>query len=98
MNRLEHLLTCISEESGEVVQAVGKIQRFSLTEQYPDTDITNWQQLKTEMIQLVAVYQMVCDEIGDEKAKLFDWDLMQEKKNKVIQYMNYAKQTGALDQ
>jgi NTP pyrophosphatase (non-canonical NTP hydrolase) len=98
MNRQEHLLACLAEEAGEIVQAVGKALRFGLQDGYPGTSRTNEQDIKDECNQLLAVFEMLkCDvfKMADDEisrtAKTID-----KKQKKVLEYMEYAEKTGAL--
>jgi hypothetical protein len=45
MNRTEHLLVCLAEECGEVIQSVGKALRFGLDHGYSDRTTTNAQDI-----------------------------------------------------
>lgn len=96
MNESEHLLTCLAEEAGEVVQAVTKALRFGLKDGYPGTDRTNEQDIQDEFAQLLAVMEMLEDKVFGPR----DFDRLQRttnaKKYKVIEYMEYAVKTGAL--
>lgn len=99
MNRQEHLLTCLAEEAGEVVQAVGKALRFGLKDGYPGTDRTNENDLKIEMAQLRAVFMMLMDEgfltLEDDEIEKGN-AVIKAKVAKVNEYMAYAIRRGAL--
>ena len=64
MNITQHLLACLSEEAGEIVQSVGKAHRFGLDDCYPDTEHTSRKDLANEMDDLIAVYQILV-ELGE---------------------------------
>ena len=90
----DYLLACISEECGEIVQAVGKAHRFGLLDVNPNTDLTNWSDLRSEVHDLIAVYEMLCDNF--DKPKLIDKELTDAKKSKVMEYMEYSIKSGRL--
>lgn len=96
MNKQEHLLTCLAEEAGEIVQAVGKALRFGLKDGYPGTDRTNEKDIQTECNHLIAVMEMLIDSgVGTPCIAMRGRDITK-KKEKVIKYMEHAKQQGAL--
>ena len=94
MDLKDYLLACISEESGEIVQAVGKAQRFGLLDQPHIGGRTNWVSLRKEVHDLVAVYEMLCDEF--DRVDTLDRELIEAKKAKVEHYMTYSEQRGRL--
>ena len=96
LSRRNHLLACIGEEAGEIQQAVGKALRFGLFDTNPATRVTNWLELKGEIHDLIAVYQLFCDEI--DRSEMFDLSLTSKKKSKVIKMMGYARDQGALSE
>lgn len=95
MNRTEHLLSCLSEECAEVSQRVSKALRFGLAEVQPGQDLTNAQRILVELIDLMAVVEMLADEnvivVGTSTAPA-----KAAKKAKVEKFMIYAAQCGAL--
>ncbi len=88
-----YLLGTLGEESGEVQQAIGKILRFGLYDQHREKE-PNFRELQKEVHDLIAVYQMLCDEIS-ECPKL-DPNALQIKKEKVRKYMRYSQEIGQL--
>lgn len=94
MNRTEHLLACLTEEAGEVAQAVGKALRFGLTDGYPGTDRTNEQDIANEVCDLAAIVEMLvdCGAIPPPWVR----QRMAAKKAKVEEFMRYAEQRGTL--
>ena len=90
---IPYLLGTLGEESGEVQQALGKILRFGLYDQHKEKE-SNFRELQKEVHDLVAVYQMFCDEIG-ECPKL-DPNALKIKKEKVRKYMRYSQEIGQL--
>lgn len=63
MNNKEYLLTLLSEEAAEVIQAVSKVLRFSEHHSPPLRSTTNIEELNIELAQLMAVIEM-CQEAG----------------------------------
>ena len=94
MDIKDYLLVCISEESGEIAQAVGKSLRFGLLDKNPITNAINWLELRKEIHDLIAVYEMFCDEF--DRVETLDRRLIDEKKNKVLNYMDYSESIGRL--
>ena len=90
----DYLLACISEEGGEIVQAVGKAHRFGLLDKNPTSDNTNWVDLRKEVHDLIAVYEMLCDEF--DRVETLDRKLIEAKKEKVTDYMIYSHGLGRL--
>ena len=95
MNIKDYLLACSSEEAGEISQAVGKSHRFGLLDKNPRSDKTNWVDLRKEVHDLVAVYEMLCVEF--DRVETLDRDIIDAKKVKVEHYMNYSVELGRLD-
>lgn len=96
MNRIEHLLTCVSEEAGEVTQAACKAGRFGLTDHPPGGGLQNADYMVRELNDLLAIFEMLQEEgvplkgIGDRQA-IF------EKKAKVRAFMLYSEERGTLE-
>ena len=95
MNRKEYLLACLSEECGEVVQVIGKAQRFGVLDIFPRGGETNWLKLRNEVHDIIAVYEMYCE---DHEQKLHIYrELILAKKLRVEHFMGYSKKEGLLD-
>jgi NTP pyrophosphatase (non-canonical NTP hydrolase) len=94
MNRQEYLLTCLSEEAAEIIQAVGKAQRFGLDDNYIYDD-TPKEAIKREFNDLVGVLEMLY-EAGVDFKKLHDRSLVEAKKKKVEKYIEYSEKKGTL--
>jgi NTP pyrophosphatase (non-canonical NTP hydrolase) len=90
----DYLLACISEEAGEVSQAVGKAHRFGLLDRNPNSNKTNWVDLRKEVHDLIAVYEMLCDEF--DRVEVLDREMIEAKKVKVEKYMAYSAELGRL--
>ncbi len=61
MTRTEHLLTILAEECSEVAQRVSKALRFGIDEVQPGQELTNADRITYEMVDLVAVFDMLCE-------------------------------------
>ena len=92
MNKIEYLLSCISEESGEIVQIVGKAHRFGLYDMWEDNQ--NFIKLRNEIHHLIAVYEMFCDEFQMQPD--FNLGIIEKKKKKVLKFMKYSEEVGTL--
>ena len=93
MNRLEHLLTILTEECAEVQQATTKALRFGLDEGR-DIKVLNSQRMNLEMNDLFAVIEMINDEVGQFMYR--DSRLLARKIEKVEKYLSYSKECGTL--
>jgi NTP pyrophosphatase (non-canonical NTP hydrolase) len=87
-------LACVGEECGEIQQVVGKAIRFGILDTNPKTRRTNWVELRKEVHDLVAVYEMLCDEF--DRVGALDRQLVERKKKRVLKYMGYAEKVGQL--
>lgn len=94
MNRTEHLLSCLAEECAEVAQRVSKALRFGLTEVQPGQPLTNAQRIGQEFHDLLAVVEMLEDEGALDRPT--DTHAIERKKAKVLAFLEYAEQCGAL--
>jgi len=91
----DYLLACISEEAGEISQAVGKAHRFGLLDKNPKSKSTNWVDLRKEIHDIIAVYEMLCDEF--DRVDVIDRKMVAAKKRKVAKYMKYSDSIGRLE-
>lgn len=101
MNKTEHLLTCLMEECAEIQQAAAKALRFGLQDGYPGTDRTNEQDICKEIADLIGVINLLAEEkvlpIDDDSNIDYAFtEAINAKKERVREYMEYAKTTGAL--
>jgi len=90
----DHLLACAGEEAGEVQQAVGKALRFGMLDKNPNTGSTNWVDFRNEIHDLIAVYELLCDEF--DRVETLDRELIDQKKYKVSFFMETASDMGRL--
>ena len=94
---LDYLLSSVGEEAGEVQQAIGKCMRFGLLDKNPKgtgTQPTNWVELRREVHDLVAVYELLCDEF--DRVEHLDRAMIDKKKAKVRRWITYAVKQGRL--
>lgn len=95
---LEHLEWCIAEEAAEITHRMGKIGRFGLNDKSPTTGIQNLVSLDNEVHDLIAVYEMFQSVIGVGAGKVkFNRSKINDKKMRVIKYMEYAREAGTLE-
>lgn len=93
MNRLEHLMTILTEECAEVQQAVTKTLRFGL-EEGRDIETTNVERIRAELNDLIAMVEMLEVE-GLNLAP--DHAARKAKKEKVEKYLLYSSACGTLN-
>lgn len=93
MTETEHLLVCLMEEAGEIIQAASKALRFGLTNGHPDTNRTNAMDIQGEISHLLVIARMLTKE-----RKIPFWGSVDNsiKMGKVIEYIKYAKQEGTI--
>lgn len=98
MNLKEHLLFCLVEEAGEIIQAAAKSGRFGLDDRYPKPDSqTAREHLGNELNDLFAIVEMLQSE-GVFPLDLYNKELVKAKKEKVRKYMLYAFDKGTLEE
>ncbi len=97
MNRLEHLLTILTEECAEIQQAATKILRFGPDEGRDIAAIeygNNAQRLRYEINDMIAMVEMLEREGLDLSP---DHANRKRKKEKVEKYLTYSKECGTLE-
>jgi NTP pyrophosphatase (non-canonical NTP hydrolase) len=82
----------LSEEAGEVIQAVAKINRFGLMSSYAGE--TNEESLFKEINDIFAVVEMLEESFG---VKIRDDFKIQEKKDKINKFKLESKSLGFLE-
>lgn len=95
MNKVEHLLVCLAEEASEIVKDASKSLRFGLNDVGPGLLTTNRERLIAEINDLLAIVDM----LSSEGVLPSDWTDKQKqvrKKNKVRNFMEYARDKGVL--
>lgn len=94
MTETEHLLVCLMEEAGEIIQAASKVLRFGLADFNPNTGNMNVTDLQREISDLITVGGML-----SRKHVLPYWGSIDPsiKEEKVLEYIKYAKQKGTIN-
>jgi hypothetical protein len=96
MNRQEHLLACLAEECAEIQQHVGKALRFGIYDRDPTISNAKTERdlIVTELQDLYGVVEL----LSEHKILPLSYDrnAVQRKKDKVIKFMDYAREHGAL--
>lgn len=91
IDRVKHLLACLGEECGEVQQIVGKSLRFGIYDVNPKTNVSNIENLKLELFDIISVVEMLEREINGHLLPIHfcqeDEDILGAKKDKVLKYM-----------
>jgi len=98
MHYQEYLLTCMSEEAAELIQTIGKAQRFGL-----DDDFYNEAPLlamRREFNDLLGVIELLLESIHntyniDYRAWVLP-ELIEAKKKKVEKYIEYSEKKGTI--
>ncbi|MBX3053593.1 MAG: hypothetical protein KF753_19100 [Caldilineaceae bacterium] len=91
MNTTEHLLVCLAEECAEVQQAVAKALRFGLQ---GGINTTNAEEIAREVSDLMAVLQLLEGRGIIEQSH--NVEAIEQKKSRVVKYMEHAKTKGTL--
>lgn len=96
MNRKEMLLICLNEECLEVAKEADKSVRFGLDDWEPGTSPTetNRKRLTDELSDLIAVAQMLKDELHIDE--YMNEEKISNKKDRVEKYFIYSKNKGIL--
>lgn len=96
MTESEHLLTCLAEDAGELVRACVQALRFGPDNGYPGRDRTHAGDISKAATDLMAVLELL-QEHGDLEWLLPNCaKLMEAKKAKVRDFMEYARKRGTL--
>ena len=82
-----YLLACVSEEAGELVQAVGKCQRFGLDSVNPNNGQYNLASVIDEYNDLMVVMKLLGSELGIEDNLNRPQDYLDDKCHRVLKYM-----------
>lgn len=93
MNTTEHLLTKLIEECSEVIKDASKALIFGLDDHEPGQNLTNREKLTIETSEVIASIEMLeaSDLIGCPVL-----EVIEDKKRRVIKWMNYAREKGTL--
>ena len=95
---LTHLLFCLAEECGELQQDIGKAGRFGVFDIRPHTSTSNWDTMRNELHDIVAIYEMLFTLLIEDT--ILYREMVEAKKIRVLKYMEYARdrqQLGLLE-
>lgn len=95
MNRINYLLTLLSEECAETSQRATKAIRFGLDEVQKGQDMTNSERLVYEFNDIFCIMQILHEEGYIDK--VIDEEALVKKREKIIKYYNYSKDLGLID-
>jgi phosphoribosyl-ATP pyrophosphohydrolase len=95
MNKQEYLLDQLMEEAAEVIQAASKAIRFGIFDLWEEKRKTNKEALIDEINDFYGVIKVLQEE-GILPYDLNDAQKVSKKRNKVRQFMRYAKERGTL--
>lgn len=97
MDRIDHLFVILAEECSEVTQRVTKALRFGWDEVQPGQPFTNRQRVQDELIDLLAMVNLLEGEPGGLDAlTISDHQKFKAKKDKVKKYLEYSRECGRL--
>lgn len=95
----QHLIVCLMEEAGEVVQAASKCLRFGMHDSPPDSKLElNRSYLLREIIDFLGVLEEVLERgilVPSGEAETFE--MIAAKREKIKKFMVYARSKGALE-
>jgi hypothetical protein len=100
MTRVEHLWTILAEECVEVAQRVSKVLRFGHAEVQPGQPLDNAQRVNQEMMDLMAVCEMLHDEgvLPSLRASMPSYkEHAEAKKAKVEKFLVFSAGQGLVD-
>lgn len=99
LTRYQYLLTKLAEEASEVAQIALKTQQFGANEVYPEQSLTNTQRIHSELIDLLAIVEMLNEEFnfGFETSLEETWFNKLAKKEKVNKYCQYSMNLGMVE-
>ena len=98
MNKTEYLLTCITEEGGEISQAAAKCLRFGMFDTHPKNDnVPNVNLLVNEINDMLGVAELLKESGFTVFGKIGDREAIDAKKEKVIRWMDYSRELGLVE-
>jgi hypothetical protein len=97
MTKTQYLLVKVAEESAEIGQMALKCTHFGVHEKQDPNGATNIERLRKEVVDFVAVLEMLEDHIGGDSFKSSQEEI-DAKKAKVTHYMKYSQSQGLVDE
>lgn len=99
LSRYQYLLTKLAEEASEVAQIALKTQQFGADEVYPEQSKTNTQRIHSELIDLLAIVEMLNEEFNFNFATDSEetWYCKLAKKEKINKYYRYSQDCGMVE-
>jgi NTP pyrophosphatase (non-canonical NTP hydrolase) len=94
--KVEYLLECVAEESGEIVQAAIKGSRFGLNDFWEPRNKSNRDQLILEINDLFGVVALL-QEMGQLPEVILNSEAIEAKKAKLIHFMQDSRERGMLE-
>lgn len=91
----QYLLACLAEECAEIIQSVNKALRFGLDNHHPDREETNLQEITKELQDLLGVAELLTEH-GVDLSNIADRNSIDNKKEKVMKYIDYSRKRGTL--
>ena len=93
MNKIEHLLVCLSEECAEIIKIADKALRFGLGSSHPCEPGSNYERIEHEINDLYGVIEVL-----SQHGIYFPRDDRQvkDKIEKIRHYMEYAEARGTI--
>lgn len=93
LNRPAYLLILLIEECAEIIQRACKCIRFGMDEKQPGQELANWERLQAEMVDYVAVNDLLIVEglikfPGDDDRAA---EAREAKREKIKKYMVYSQ-------
>ncbi|WP_206459350.1 hypothetical protein [Anaerovorax sp. IOR16] len=98
MNKVENLLTTMSEECAEIQQAISKSLRFGFNNYNPQTpNKTNVDDIMVEFYQLCAVFELLQDnKVLPILSDNIILTIKNSKKEKIVQYQKLSTDIGTI--
>lgn len=94
MNRLQFLLSKLSEEASEVAQMCSKSSIYGLEHSKPRTEVTNKDRLIDELNDLLAIVYMLESEFFETQVE--DTEKLNAKYEKVEKYYKICQELGTV--
>lgn len=97
LSKTEYLLFKLSEECGEVTQEASKCGIYGVDERYTREHDTNWERVRQEVHDVLAVYLMLAHHLGKDDEGEIDGYTLCKKVFKVEEWMEFCRAAGTLE-